>query len=152
MSEAFKLYGAKEAFEVFNRTQLDSADKMRITRSAFVWFNKAIENIKGNHYWKDHTNELTNSHHANILKPFKMQMYNDAKHAKFLAFGTKSHMIRPVKAKALSWNVGGTQFFSKGHKVKGIKANPWLKKSVIKVMPQIKMSVTNTTRLILEGK
>ena len=124
MSESFKLYGAKEAFAVFNRTQLDSAEKMRFTRSAFIWFNKAIENIKKEHYWKDHTRELTNSHHAKILKPFSISLYNNANHAKFLAFGTR----------------------------RGIKANPWLKKSVDKVMPQMRMSVTNTARLILEGK
>ena len=36
--------------------------------------------------------------------------------------GTRSHFIRPVKKKALSWSSGGKRFFSKGHMVKGIKA------------------------------
>lgn len=41
--------------------------------------------------------------------------------------GTKAHFIRPKKKKALSWvanpGIHGKRFFSKGHRVSGIKAS-----------------------------
>lgn len=46
------------------------------------------------------------------------EVYTNSKYAKFLESWTKAHMIRPKKAKALSWDWK----LSKGHMVKGIKA------------------------------
>lgn len=44
----------------------------------------------------------------------------------FVHFGTRSHEIKPKKKKALRWNAPGGFAFSKGHEVKGIKADPYL--------------------------
>ena len=43
----------------------------------------------------------------------------------YLHFGTKSHFIRPVKAKALHWIQNGEDRFSKGHMVSGITGLHW---------------------------
>lgn len=40
--------------------------------------------------------------------------------------GTKEHYVAPVRAKALHWVVNGKNFFSKGHRVKGIKKDQFL--------------------------
>lgn len=45
--------------------------------------------------------------------------------------GTKDHFIKPVKAKALSWIVGGfIRAFSKGHWVKGFPKSNIIKKTL----------------------
>lgn len=45
----------------------------------------------------------------------------------FVDGGTKAHMVRPKNAKALHWidPQTGEDRFSKGHRVKGIKARRW---------------------------
>lgn len=47
----------------------------------------------------------------------------------FQHFGTKAHMVRPKKKNGvLAWvGAGGATFFSRGHKVKGIKALKFFK-------------------------
>lgn len=44
----------------------------------------------------------------------------------FVHYGTRDHMVTPNKKKALRWNSPGGFAFSKGHMVKGIKADPYL--------------------------
>lgn len=44
----------------------------------------------------------------------------------YLTNGTSDHDIPLVNAKALRWTKGGTVFFSAGHQVKGITANPFV--------------------------
>ena len=52
---------------------------------------------------------------------------NRAPHAKYILWGTPDHDIAPKNKKALRWvGPGGAYFFSKGHKVKGIKADQYL--------------------------
>jgi hypothetical protein len=41
--------------------------------------------------------------------------------ASYQHYGTVRHFIAPVRANALHWNVDGTDYFSKGHFVSGIK-------------------------------
>lgn len=47
-------------------------------------------------------------------------------YALFVHFGTKAHKITPTKKKALRWIGVGGFWFSKGHEVKGIKADPFM--------------------------
>jgi len=48
----------------------------------------------------------------------------------FVNYGTKDHFIKPNKKKALRWvGANGRFAFSKGHKVKGIKASNFIQKS-----------------------
>lgn len=49
-----------------------------------------------------------------------------AHYAKFVHWGTRARTVKPSKRKALRWAAGGKFFFSKGHRISGIKADPWL--------------------------
>lgn len=149
---AFKIEGIKEAAKAFERLTLDEEDKNRITRAVHKPFQKILDNVRKSHYWTDRTGELTRSHYTKVLNTFSLEVGARAKHAKFLAFGTKRHFIQPIKAKALHWRSGGASFFSKGHFVKGIKKKPWLIKEVMKVMPDIKTAIKTETVRIIEGK
>ena len=56
--------------------------------------------------------------------------YGRVNYALFTELGTKDHDIAPKNKKALRWVGGNGKFaFSKGHKVKGIKADPFLQNS-----------------------
>ena len=54
-----------------------------------------------------------------------------ANYATFQELGTKSHYVAPVHARVLAWldNAGGMAF-SKGHKVKGVKAKKYMRKAL----------------------
>lgn len=55
-----------------------------------------------------------------------------ANHAKFIHDGTQDHEISPKNKKALRFVGGNGYYFSKGHKVKGIKVDPFLKEAIEK--------------------
>lgn len=48
--------------------------------------------------------------------------------------GTSDHFIAPVKKRALHWRVGNKHFFSKGHMVSGIRANPFVDRAIDRTM------------------
>lgn len=48
----------------------------------------------------------------------------------YLTDGTTSHWVEPVNAGALRWTSGGTVYFSAGHEVKGIEANPFIMQAI----------------------
>jgi hypothetical protein len=53
--------------------------------------------------------------------------------------GTKAHMVKPKRAKALAWtSKAGSRLFSKGHRVRGVKAQHWTNKAKRKYQPRIK--------------
>ncbi len=60
-------------------------------------------------------------------------LYNDAPYVGLLLSGTKPHMVAPLNGKALRWFSGGVAAFSKGHEVKGIKANPRMRAALADV-------------------
>lgn len=47
-------------------------------------------------------------------------------YALFVLFGTQDHKITPTKKKALRFDGGDGWWFSKGHEVSGIKADPFM--------------------------
>lgn len=59
-----------------------------------------------------------------------------APHAVFVLFGTKAHLIKPKKKKALRWAGGGAFHFAKVVKHPGTKADDWLKRAAA-MAPQI---------------
>lgn len=63
---------------------------------------------------------------AHIKSPAEYAVYQDQ--------GTKAHMIKPVKAKALHW---GGKYFSKGHMVSGIKGKHFVDKSFEQLKPRV---------------
>lgn len=65
---------------------------------------------------------------------------NRAPHALFILFGTKDHRVQPREKKALRWASGGKFFFSKGHMVKGIRADDYMEtaaQDAVRAMPGI---------------
>lgn len=58
------------------------------------------------------------------------QIHIEAEYAAYIEFGTKDHSIFPKYKKALSWIQEGQRRFSKGHKVKGIKASPFVEPAI----------------------
>ena len=55
-------------------------------------------------------------------------------YAAHLEWGTTDHMIRPKKGGTLHWTSGkgggGKDFFSKGHKVRGIEPQPFIRPAI----------------------
>lgn len=55
-------------------------------------------------------------------------------YAKFLEWGTTDHMVRPKTMEALHWTEGkaggGKDFFSKGHMVRGIAPQPFIRPAI----------------------
>ena len=146
MAIGAKQFVVHEALDTFKKVALTPEDDRRITENARRVLRVAIGNIKKNHYWEDRTHELTNSHYTRIKKPYVIEIGARAKHAIFLAEGTKDHYVTTRKKKALSWQIGNAAVFSGGHFVSGIKAKPWLEKEVEKVMPQMKDAITRSVK------
>ncbi len=64
--------------------------------------------------------------------------------------GTKSHFIRPVNAKALSFIAGGfIRAFSKGHFVRGITATNVVAKTVQEKIPEAQARLNEATRIFI---
>lgn len=83
---------------------------------------------KKNHKFKTRTAVLENSTTFKV-NGLSSSIFIDLKRAPYGLFiyeGTKDHEVTPKNTKALSWASGGNRFFSKGHKVKGIKAEPYI--------------------------
>lgn len=60
--------------------------------------------------------------------------------------GTKSHFVKPINAKALSWIAGGfIRAFSKGHHVKGITATNVVQKTVQEKIPEAQNRLNEAT-------
>lgn len=55
-------------------------------------------------------------------------------YAKFVAEGTKPHVIRPKNASALKFQIGGRTVFAKSVKHPGTKANPFMSDAIDKTM------------------
>jgi hypothetical protein len=51
--------------------------------------------------------------------------------------GTKDHVLPKVLGRTYHWIIQGISFFSKGHKVKGIKAERIIEKTIKKKTPQL---------------
>jgi len=58
-------------------------------------------------------------------------------YALFVHFGTKDHKVKPRKKKALRWATVEGFVFSKGHKVSGIKADPFMYNALDETMKNI---------------
>jgi hypothetical protein len=64
--------------------------------------------------------------------------------------GTRSHFVRPVNAKALSFIAGGfIRAFSKGHWVRGITPTNVVKKTVQEKIPQAQARLNEATDLFI---
>lgn len=82
------------------------------------------------HNYKNRSGLLSSSLRVNN-KPTKgailtSSIESPVKYASYIYYGTKERVIKPNKAKALSWVQGGTRYFSKGHKISGIKKEEWI--------------------------
>jgi hypothetical protein len=55
--------------------------------------------------------------------------------------GTKDHMVYPNTKQALSWIIAGKRFFSRGHKVSGIKSLKIIEKTIKEKKPELKDAI-----------
>jgi len=110
------------------------SDKKLLARAASNSLFNASQYIAGesvkdnNHRYKTRTGTLGNSV-TNTVKGLSSEILIDLKRAPYGLFvyeGTKDHVIKPKNKKALSWVQGNQRFFSKGHKVKGWKADTFI--------------------------
>lgn len=83
---------------------------------------------KKNHKFKTRTAVLENATIFDVKGLTSTIFINEkrAPYGPFIYEGTRDHEIVPKDAQALSWVQGNARFFSKGHKVKGIKAEPYI--------------------------
>lgn len=65
-------------------------------------------------------------------------------YALFVHFGTKDHQVSPKNKKALRWAGPNGFAFSKGHKVKGIKADPFMTNALAKTFKDLDKIFTRT--------
>jgi hypothetical protein len=87
------------------------------------------ETIKqSNHKWKNRTGTLGGATIFNVngLSSEIFIDLNRAPYGQWIYEGRKETEISPVNTKALSWAGGGERFFSKGHKIGAIKADPYI--------------------------
>lgn len=66
---------------------------------------------------------------VNVLKADIFIDLNKAPYGEYIYNGTKSRFIKPKNKRALAWGGEGGTFFSKGHKVKGWRADPFIAKT-----------------------
>jgi len=64
--------------------------------------------------------------------------------------GSKAHWIAPVTFHALHWVKNGTDYFSKGHMVSGIKADPFVEPSINMTDGDIESVITSYLGKILK--
>ena len=57
--------------------------------------------------------------------------------------GTRDHKIEPANTKSLSWIQNGKRFFSKGHWVRGIRAEKIIERTIKKKTNQLNREWTN---------
>jgi len=107
-------------------------DKKMLERAVRNSLNNATEELKfyarANHKFENRTGVLSNSleHRVNDNSSSIFINEDKAPHGKFIYKGTQDHFIFPKNSNALSFAIGGNRFFSKGHMVKGIKAEPFI--------------------------
>ncbi len=86
-------------------------------------------NQTGRLYRNIYTKTIPNGVEGGILDNGMLvnSKYGRVNYGAFVHYGTKRHKITPKRKKALRWvGKGGGFYFSKGHWVKGIKADPFL--------------------------
>ena len=72
-----------------------------------------------------------------------------ASYGEYLHEGTKDHMVKPKKAKALHWVGGGASMFSKGHMVSGIEKYQFIHLAAKNAEEKIVACVESHIRLAL---
>ncbi|MCK5019828.1 MAG: hypothetical protein KAS32_22405 [Candidatus Peribacteraceae bacterium] len=94
-------------------------------------FHKSMRQLakdsKENHQYKNRSGKLSASTRYVKTGLASGEIRNDQEYASFIYGGTNDHFISPKSADGvLAFNVNGAMFFSKGHWVSGIKAEPWI--------------------------
>lgn len=107
--------------------------------------------------------------HERVIKTSEGgHIINDAPYARPVFYGYARHLIRPVRRKALRWEVGRVQrltarrsrksaryAFSRGHYVPATKSkstpNPWLKNALDAARPQLKAFILEPLKEIHHG-
>ena len=64
------------------------------------------------------------------ISPNEYVIRSIASYSADLEYGTSAHWIFPRNKQSLHWKSDGKDFFSKGHKVSGINAQPFMRPTI----------------------
>jgi len=82
---------------------------------------------------------LKNSVSYRLVSPFRLKIFTKKKHASYLNDGTKPHVIRPRRKKALRFVTGGGEVrFAKKVNHPGNKATHWFDNAIEKAITESK--------------
>ena len=120
----------------FEKLPFDTHNKMRL--AMLRGMRDIQETARTQHRFTSRTATLERAVETKIVSdsPLVGSVYINeamAPYGKYIHEGTKAHFIRPRTRKALRFvGAGGRFFFSKGHMVRGIKADPFLLNAAVK--------------------
>ena len=143
-----KVEGLDEAFETM-KVFPGEADKaidetMRIASLRGYQWMYPITPIK--------TGELRASLFSRQTSPYRMEIGATAPHSIFVHQGTRAHEIRPVRAKALRFMMGGKVIFARRVWHPGTRAQPFVKITVDRLVEFIRTEFLKRMRTFITGR
>ena len=98
------------------------------------------------------TGALRQSLFSNQFSASSMEIGATAPHSVYVHQGTRAHEILPVRARALRFEIGGQVIFARRVWHPGTKANPFVKRTVDKLVTFIHSEFIDRMRLFMELK
>lgn len=118
----------------------------------FAYTKKALKKAKKEHEYKSRKGRnLEKSTKMKKISALSYIVFVDDKiapYGKYIHGGTKSHKVVPKTTKALRFKPKGkkTWWYSKGHTVKGIKADPFVKNAIDEITPLLRRRLKRLMR------
>ena len=98
------------------------------------------------------TGELRASLFSRQTSPYRMEIGATAPHAIPVHQGTRPHIIRPVRASVLRFEVGGKIVFARMVRHPGTRPNPFVKRTVDRLVEFIRAGFLKRMRIFINGK
>ena len=136
-----KAYEMAKAFPVEVDKTIDATMREAATKG-YAWMYP-ITPVK--------TGELRASLFSRQTSPYQMEIGATAPHAIFVHQGTRPHEILPVRAKALRFMIGNRVVFAKRVWHPGTRAQPFVKKTVDRLVEFIRKEIIDKMRIFMAG-
>ena len=98
------------------------------------------------------TGELRASLFSRQTSPYRMEIGATAPHAIPVHQGTRPHIILPVRASVLRFEIGGKVIFARKVRHPGTRPNPYVKRTVDRLVPFIREQFLKRMRTFIEGR
>jgi hypothetical protein len=125
MSFRVEVKGMREVIDLLDR--MDPKDRKKIVSKATADAAKKIlaPKVKAATPWA-RMKAAVRARQVKKDKPGGIVLYDSKKawFRHFLIGGTRAHTVRPKRASVMAFDAGGTQGFSRGHEVRGLRSNP----------------------------